>query len=779
MRGKSMFMAVVTAGAVASQPALAQTAAPAATGEQAQGLEEIIVTAQKRDQNMQSVPVSVTALTADALAKQRIGAFTDLTRAAASLTITQQTNATSSSINLRGIGTYAFSISVEPSVAVIVDDMPVVQQAQAFSNLSDLARIEVLKGPQGTLFGKAASAGVVNIVTQDPTDHFTGRASVTAATDSDYRVEAGLSGPVGDSVGYRVSGFYHSYAGNMRNLTDGSLLNDEESYGGRVKVKFQPSDGFSYTINGSYALLRQAGTGLTIRSITPGSTPIIQNVAGVPLSGQLGGITPGAGNYATRVDTPGSTISKTSTISGRGVLDLGSASLISVTSFQDWRYNFRADVDGTAADVNAVLTNGAVHGGIVQSGPYHSTSFTQELRLASQGRGRLKYLLGAFYADSNTDRSFQRGPVALLSAWDGQAGSQSAAAFAQLEYAVPTGTTFTGGLRFNHEHISAAYTNTLSNATPATCVAGTAACRGTHNDDVVTWKGSISQQLHRGVMAYASVATGYKGWAYDVSSGFTPARANGTTGPVKAEHSTAYELGIKSRFLDNRVQLNVTGFWTDYNNFQGQSAVVVNNAIQLVLNNVGRVRTKGIEGEFSAKPTNWLRFDASAAYTEAGIRSFMGAQAYSGQLASSASCTTAAASGLCSFQDRSGGRLPNSPRFKFNIGATGEVPLGQSGAKGTFTLNYQHQSSVNFDLLGNPLTVQGAYGVLNGSVGLETGNITLSLFANNLFNTHFASNLSDSFSSMGGTATNPAHVINQFLSRDSQRYAGIKLGYKF
>jgi iron complex outermembrane recepter protein len=129
----------------------------------------------------------------------------------------------------------------------------------------------------------------------------------------------------------------------------------------------------------------------------------------------------------------------------------------------------------------------------------------------------------------------------------------------------------------------------------------------------VTWKASLSQELAPKVMVYGSVATGYKGFAYDVSSGFNPARINASlggtapglngVGPVKAERSTSYELGLKSRFFDNKIQLNVTGFLTEYNNFQAQSAVTLGTppALQLVLNNVGKLKTKGVEVEFSAK----------------------------------------------------------------------------------------------------------------------------------------------------------------------------------
>ncbi len=797
------FALLATASLIFTSPAFAQ-ATPASSGATAAedtggGLEEIVVTAQKREENLQNVPVSVTALSSEALANNRIADFTDLTRAASSLTVTQATSSPNNSIILRGIGTFAFSIGVEPSVAVIVDDLPVVQQAQAFDSLGDVQRIEVLKGPQGTLFGKNASAGVVNIVTKDPSSSMTGSMAATGATDDDYRIDGSLSGPLGaNGSGYRLSAFYHSYKGNVHNLTTGHWLNDQEAFGLRAKVKLVLSDNLDFTAAGTYAKTKQGGTANTIRYINPLGAPAVLGNAALALVPSLTGITASDANYNARVDAEGATDNKTSTISGKFVFDLGSANLISVTGYQDWKYTFQNDVDNTDLNVSGT----APSSGIIQSGPYHSRLFTQELRVVSTGGGPLKYVAGAFFADAKTDRTFTRGP-ALLANWTAQATSKGLGLFAQLDYSLPTNTTISGGVRYNHEKIGVSFDDLRTTATANQCAAGNPLCRGSNSDDVVTWKGTISQELAPQIMAYGSIAKGYKGFAYDVSSGFNPARINaalaGTAaglngvGPVKAEHSTSYEIGLKSRFFDNKAQLNVTGFVTDYNNFQAQSAVVIAGALQNVLNNVGKLKTKGIEAEFSAKPSEWLRLDASAAYTEAKMTAFPGAQGYANQTGQvwngttsvlAGNCTTAAAATAvaprttCSFQDRSGAQLPNSPKFKFNLGATAEIPFGDAN-KAIITLNYQHQSDVNFDLLGNPLLTQKAYGILNAGIGAEMGPFRATVFVNNLFNKHYAGGLADNFGTLGGNASNPANVVYQVLPRDSERFFGLKLQYKF
>ncbi|HMS19483.1 TonB-dependent receptor [uncultured Sphingorhabdus sp.] len=787
-----------------STNAFAQDAAqePVAVEEDTGGLEEIVVTAQKREQNMQSVPVAVTALGAEAIENARIADFSDLTRAAPSLTITQTTSSPNNAIVLRGIGTFAFSIGVEPSVAVIIDDMPVVQQAQAFDNLADLQRIEVLKGPQGTLFGKSSSAGVVNIVTNDPDNDFMGNISATAATDGDVRLEGVVSIPVGEGAGVRLTGFYHNYPGNIHNLTSNTHLNDQENYGVRAKFKSELTDTLTFTLTGAYSKAEQDGTATSLRGIFGTGTPSV--FGAVPLIPTLVGITPGTGNYRSRVDALGATANTTKSVAGKFNLDLGFANLISVTAYQDWKFNFQNDFDGTDANVLGALTGGTANGGIAQAGPYHSTNLSQELRLVSSGNDALKYVVGAFYSDAETDRAFLRGPVVARANWEATNGSKSLGLFAQLDYTLPTETTISAGVRYNREKISVAFDNLLGTTANA-CAPNTLACRGSNTDSVITWKGSISQQVAPDVMVFGSIARGYKGFAYDIVTGFNPARIdaslNGTgpglvgVGPIQPEKSDSYELGIKSRFLDNRVQLNVIGFYTDYDNFQAQSAILVGTppAPQFVLNNVGKLRTKGVEVELQAKPTDWLRLDAGATYTDATMTSFPNAQGYAGQTgaiwngtasALQGNCTSAPAATavaprtLCSFQDRSGAQLPNSPKFKWNVGATADFAL-MGDATGTLILNYQHQSKVSFDLLGNPLLEQPAYGVFNGSFGVQFANIKVTAFVNNLFNKHYASSMADNFGVAGGSATNDTHPVYQFLSRDSQRYGGIKLGISF
>jgi iron complex outermembrane recepter protein len=740
--------------------ALPTTAWAQSAEDSGEGLEEIVVTAQKREQNMQDVPVAVTALSGEALANQRINDFADLSKAAPSLTVTQRASAADNSINIRGIGTFAFTTGVDPSVAVIVDDVALVQQAQAFSNLADIERIEVLRGPQGTLFGKNASAGAINIVTKGPTSQMAGQVSASYASDGEWRFNAALSGPLGDTAGFRVSGYFSDQDGYVTNLTTGREINNEDSRGVRGKLKFDLSDNFELALSADWSETKTRGNASTFLSVPAGSLLF----GAVPVD--LTGITPGKDNFNVRLsDAPAST-SKQHSFSARAALDLGFADLVSITSYQKWDYVITEDVDLLAVSP----TNSGF--GVVQGGPYASKLFSEELRLVSTGEGPLSYIIGGYYADTSTERTFTRTPGASLgffrANWSSDAGKKSLAGFAQLDYKLTDTTRFGVGLRVQNEKIDVAYVRSLPTAVTIA---------EDDSDTAFTWKATLQQDLAPDVMAYASVAKGYKGQAYDISTGFTQAKA---LLPTRAESSMAYEVGIKSRFLDNRVQLNIAAFWTDYKDFQAQSAILdpASGSLVLGLNNVGKLRTKGVEWEFTAKPSDWFRFDFSGAYTDAKIREFPFADCWTNQAVEQpAVCFDtdgpAPAGPLGNTQNLAGVTLANAPKWKFNLGGTADFPVTES--VGAFaSLSYLYQSKVHFDLFNNPYAVQEGYGVLNASVGIKNDAFKLTLFVNNLTNKRYATFIGDQANLFGNR-----HVLAQFLPRSAQRYVGAKIDFSF
>ncbi|WP_229414848.1 TonB-dependent receptor [Massilia aurea] len=742
--------ALLAAGAMTAQAQETNT-------QSAEGLQVVTVTAQKRPQAMQDVPVAVSTVDERAIENQQIVGFSDLTRVAPALTINENPN--NNNIALRGIGTFAFSIGIESAVSVIIDDVPVIQQLQAFSNLSDIARVEVLRGPQGTLFGKNSSAGVINIVTKESSEEQEGHAQVTLTSDGEKRLETGISGPISDKLGYRLNAYTGNREGDVTNLESGAKLNGERSKGARLRLDFKPTTSLDGRLIADYNKRRIEGPVTTFLSVPPGAS--LRGVA--PIGPALVGITPGPDNRDVRMDDPGFAEHESRSIAGTLNWKLDNHTITSVTTWQDWQFDFLTDFDGTNLDQLGPQSNGRFHGGVTAGGPYRSRMSTQELRLTSNGDGALTYLGGLYYADSRTERSYLRGPVSNLANWEARSGNQTAAAFAQAEYRITPATRVSTGVRFNRETIEVDFANRLP-AVPAIF-------DGRSRDDATTGKIALQHDLVKDVMVYGSFATGYKGAGYDVSTGFNEARVRL---PVAPETSESWELGMKSRFFRNRLQLNATVFHTDYEDFQAQSRRLdpLTQAYENVVTNVGELRTRGLELEVQAKPINTLLLEASVAWVDATIKKFPNTNCYPGQTVAEG-CVLI---GGVPLQDLSGKRLSNAPRTKLNLGATYNFPIGESGYSGIANINGQYQSSVNYDLAANPLADQKGYGTVNGSIAFfnPSQNVKLTFYVNNLFDKSYASFVGDNYNVFGNV-----HVLTQTLPRNSDRYFGVRMKYDF
>lgn len=720
-------------------------------------LSTVTVVAQKREQDILDVPAAVSAVSDEMLEQSGVTDFSGLQQVSPSLTIDTGSNANNSSINLRGIGTYAFSIGVEPSVSVIVDDVPVVQQAQAFSTLADIERVEVLRGPQGTLFGKNASAGVINIVTKAPSNTLTGSLSATFTDDDEQRYNASLSGPINDAVGFRLNAYTYERDGHINNLADNTQLNGDEGSGVRVKLVADVTDRLTAQFVADFSETKSDGTASTFRDIPTGAALF----GLVPAAAFTSGITPGEGNFNARLDDKPVNESEQSVYSFKLSYELGDHELVSVTSYQDWSYRFGQDLDNTDFNLVGALTGGAASGGIYQSGPFSADQFTQELRLVSPPGDLIDYLFGIWYSDAETSRSFQRGPI-FAADWEGQTATTNYAAFGQATWHISDQWDLAAGARLSKEEIEVGFTDNRA----------VQSYSGDDSESAFTGKVSLQRFFDNGLTAFVGVSTGYKGQGYDVSSGFDQSSADN---PVKSETSVSYEAGLKGRILDDRLQFNLVAFLTDYEDFQAQAAVVDGDSglIQLELNNVGELRTQGIEFDMMAQLNRNWRVDASAALIDASIESFVNAQCYPGQTPAEG-CVVDPVFGPV--QDLSGEELSNSPDVKFTLGATFESGFLNTDWDFLANANYRWQDEVNFDLFANPRTTQDAYGILNFNVGVThpDGLFSISAFVNNVTDEFYVSTIGDSSGIYSGTP-----VLTQIVPRTAQRYAGVRLKAAF
>ena len=707
---------------------------------------EIVVTAQKRAERVQDVPVAVQVVSGETLEAQGVRQFSDLTKATPSLLIRPSEQPVNNSLSIRGIGTFAFSPSVEPSVAVQIDDVPVQFLARAFADLSDIERIEVLRGPQSTLYGRAASAGLINIVTQGPSRELTARVAGLVTSDSEYNASGAISGPIADNLGFRVSGNYDKWDGNVHNLFNGDDVNGFRTFSLRGKLVWDPTSNLNLTLQGGY-IDGKTTIGRPFIRVSPAAR-LRGNAAYTPAV-FAPGVTFGEGNrdVVNNVDS-GTDYSDYST-SLRASLDLGFASLMSITAYDKFRQFDILDQDESAI---AALDNR-------QFGTFRTHSWSQEFRLVSPSRQRFRYTLGLFYSDLQLSRVFQRGPFFSIANWYATNGTKQYAGFGQLEYDILEHTTLIGGARVGHNKIDYTF---LDHAN------GNAFFAGDDGENYETYKAGVQQKFTPDFMAFLTYATGHKGEAYDIGTGFNLVRQN--SGPVRPETSRDWQLGFKSTLLDRRATFNVTLFDTRFKNFQAQGIeTLADGTINFRLANVGRLSTRGVEVEGSLKVASDINVSGGVTYDDAKIKSFPFAQCFPGQTAAQGCLGTPARQNVAGF------RPAQAPEWKLAVNGD-YTPHLTNKLDGLLQAAYSYQSKINYSISQDPQTAQGGYGIANVSVGVRQADRKWEIagFVNNLFNKHYFSNLANSFGNQGN-----ALATQSYLARDYRRYEGIRASYNF
>jgi len=771
-----------------------------------EALEEVIVTASKRLENIQDVPSSVLVVTVKEMERSNIRDFDDLVKIAPSVTITKTSQPGNNSINIRGIGTYAYSIATEPSVAVVIDEIPQAFQAAAFAALVDVQQVEILRGPQNTLFGKSASAGVISITTQPATDEFTGRADVMATDDGERRVFATISGPISDTFKFRLAGNFSEYRGNVHNISTGNWLNGQEDTTLRGKLVWEPTSDWTITLSPFYTKTVASCCAPAEYFMSPGSTTggAATGPARIPMSTFLAGITPGADNTLTRMDVDAQGNAEDFGSGLKIVRDFGDYTFTSITSFDLYRLEDRQDTDST--DINfAAYQPVSPAGGSANGGYFDIESKTQEFRLTSPDQ-RLRYVAGFFYSDTNSTRYFVRGSNTLddynispapsptpanlpttnstaYSRYVSDASATNYALYGQGNLGLTEKLDFLLGLRVNREEIEYTFYDLGNNVTFGSPGCSTTTPSGTpietcNHDTSVTGRTGFQYSFTPDLMAFATYSRGYKGLAYDLTSTLTVRTpvANGplagrpladviaSNQPVPAETVDSYEIGFKSAFFDHRLIWNLTAFYMVFEGFQAQSRDQVLN--QNLLNSIGEVTSRGVETEFAALLGNFS-INAGGAYNKAIMEDFPNAGCFPRQ--------TAAEGCVGNVQDLSGKPLFNAPEWNVNVNAQYEFPLGET-LSGFVNAGYRWQSEVIFNLLQDPDSLQEDYGVANLSGGLRTEHWKLTAFVNNVFDESYAL-----------TQGRDAHInipaggnaVNWKPARDFARYYGVRASVSF
>ncbi|KRB42461.1 TonB-dependent receptor [Phenylobacterium sp. Root700] len=745
---RALMILALASSALTSLPLAAAAATP--TDESLQ-ISEVVVTATRREARLQDVPLAVTAVSGEELRRSNYTALADVQYLAPGVTFSSEPAANAGGFQIRGVGTQAYNYGTEQTVGMVVDDVVIgMPRDPGVAGFGDIERIEVLRGPQGTLFGKNSSAGVVAITTVSPKlGQFGANAHLAYGSREEVVTQAAVNLPLTETLAARISAFYQKQDGAIPNLLNDWRAGDRNGRGVYAKLLWEPNDRFSFQVAAQQQRLFSRDPVL-VQSL--GFNPLFAAAfTGLP--------TPAPDRLVSYQNDPYYALTRVSGLSGKATYKLGDYSLTSVTAYRRMRLQQRGDVD--AAPVNIM--------------DYFLTSnwdeqFTQEFRLTSPAGERLEYVAGAYYydVDVRADETaigyfFQPVRVSLTGGGTNhyKVRTRSTALFGQGTYRLTDDLRLIGGLRYTHDQISANVDITpipgiipLNITVPAT---------GKVEHDNISGRVGFQYDFAPDVMAYASYATGYKGPSVNVIQG--QARS------LKPETSESYELGLKSSLLDRRVILNTALYWSTYKDFQAQTYDTTLTFPTLILANAGELRSRGVEVELTGKVTSNLTVSANGAFSEATYRDFT-STCYPGEPISAqvgVGCYVDPRTGA-QVANMAGRRLPNSPKWTYSIGANYSRPVG-NGLEFDLNANWGWRGAV-FNRAGDPTTKTPDYGLLGMSAGIgdEDGRWRVGVYGRNLLDTLFVSPV-HSVADPGG--------FNRFISNEAFRTVGVSLDVRY
>jgi iron complex outermembrane recepter protein len=752
----------------AAIPVVAQEAA-----EDSARLDEVVVTAQKREQRLQDVPIAVSVVGGELA--ESTGGFNveSLRQLVPSLNIRKTNTALNQAIFLRGVGTINFAIAAQPSVAAVLDSVVLNSAGEAFGDLYDLERVEVLRGPQGTLFGKNSSAGVVNIVTKRPGKEFGGYIDVGWYEDDEKRLKATLDAPLSDRVRSRTTvtwGEFDGYIDNISQTAAGGKLNGYDRKGIRTVWEVDASDKVQLTFIGDY---RESDDNCCVEVI--GTAPTGAN--GPALTSLLAGVNfQGDDTRVVRQNLQMRSEEEAWGLSAQVDVDLGPVNLTSITAFRTW--------DSTEIREGDWLDRAAAYVGnafaqLHDFGPQTQDSFSQELRLTSPGGQFLDYVAGIYFAKTEAERYFQRDTIVCRSttAPMDATGLAPCLAGSSVVDTTPTANALFGadfdnlavfadgtfnlndrfrliaGLRWTKDDLSFNHTYNFSpTAGPGirTAPVGsgpTAFLSGENDSDNVSGRAGVQFDWTDDLMTYASYARGYKGPAYNV---FFNMSANNAQ-VLDAETADSFELGMKSTLFDGRMLFNAAAYWAEYDNFQANNFLFLNNVLITTLTNAGKVTTGGVELEFQAQPTDRFSLSGGFAYNEARVDQFF---------------TPAGQNPTV----RDGTALPLAPKFKVSAVAEYSIPIGTLELAPQLLVAYQDES---FADLNEPVALRiPGYTTVDLQVALrdQDERFRVSLIGRNI---------TDEAYTVLKTAGGPGGAPRLQIPRDADRYFGIQARFNF
>lgn len=722
MIARFLLLASVASASLTVPAAHAQEATPQQAENEIVG-GAIVVTARRRAEELQDVPLSVSVLNSEAIEQTGSYNIQRLTQLQPTLQF-YSTNPRNSSINIRGIGAPLglTNDGIEQGVGIYIDQVYYNRVAAATLDFVDIEQVEVLRGPQGTLYGKNTTAGAINITTRAPSFSYEGKAEISVGNLNFKQAKATVSGPITDRLAIRIGASVTDRQGTIYNVASNQHVNSQDFLGLKGSLLWKATDTLNITLAGDYNLQNPVCCAQIYAGY--GSTQRAANRQYPALTASLGYQVPSTNPYdrLTDLDAQLKARNEMGGASLRAEWDLGGGTLTSVSAYRYWDWQPSNDRDFTGLDVTTRSQN-----------PTQQKQWTQELRYAQEGE-TIDFVVGAFGfhqtihttgsqvqgADAsawllNPTSSLSRNPAVLngLTAEnDIRLKNTSAALFGQLTWHVTDRLSLQPGLRLNYDKKKGSYdsvvTGTASNGTRqlvtfASTDPWIVAQRGvlapqsfeaSFSDWNLSYDFTAAYEFSDDVMGYATYSRAFKSGGINLNG--VPLDAAGNpqldVATVKPEKVNHFEIGLKTQFWDKRATLNLTGFWTEIEDYQA----IVNNGQNSVLRgylaNADKVRVRGIEADFSIRPSDRVNAYVSGAYTDPKYRKFTNAPCppelsggNSGATPGAPGVPGAVSPAVC---DISGQLLPGISKYSLSYGVEFNVPTALLGGEGQFYIGW-------------------------------------------------------------------------------------------
>ena len=648
------------------------------------GVDQIFVTAEKKAKNAQRTPISIAAYDSDALQRSVLEDISDIGLLTPGVVVNKEIVG---KIYIRGIGTENLTVGGDPGVAVHTDGAYIARTSAANFDLHDVERVEVLRGPQGTLYGRNATGGSINIISNAPTEEFYAKAELQYGSHDRIRYGGVVSGPLSDTIQARVSFVKSDRDGFTDNVFTGQALDTEDLMMGRGRLRFLASEDITFDVIGEFS----------IDDSKP--APFKQLEFSELFEGMSGAFDP-PGLRPVAQDSPVEEHQDQYGLTAILNWDFSGVTLTSVSSYRN--VDFFAAFDGDAVDINFqdfVDDN-------------ESDQFTQEIRLASNSEGAFEWIFGGYYFhDDGHQEIFIPIPgfgFDILHIADIK--TNAFAVFGQATYSVLPTLNLTAGLRYSTEDKEGEQFSDFGFIPPL--------MQDLNEDsDALTPRFSIEYFPHDNAMFYASATRGFK------SGGFT---FNGFQSNFDPEFVWSYEGGVKTQFAENRAQANLSIFYYDYTDLQVSK--LENNAG--VITNAADATIWGGEFEFVTRPNEFFEFNAGVAYLNAEFDQFL--------------TEDPSNPGLGTI-DLAGNNLTRSPEFSANVGAQFYVPAGDWGTA-SLRVDYQHQGKSFFTPFNRDLSAQEAFNLVNARLSLQDDDEKwqFAVFVKNAFDETYFLNILES-----------------------------------